>query len=363
MKGQRSLAFTGGGTAGHILPGLAIIKDLKHDWNGRIVWIGSRLEADRFLIRKAGIEYYGIPTGKWRRYLSIENVLDIFKVAAGLIRALGILMVERPLLVFSKGGFVSVPVVIAARILGLPVITHESDFDPGMATKINARVADWILTSYSETKSFLPDRVRGRVILTGNPIRGEILKGSVDFGRRLVPCVPERPLILVLGGSLGASGINDLVVGCLDELLQFACVVHQMGKRTFQPIAKAGYLAVEYIYEELPDLLAAADLIICRAGANTLSELAALGKPAVLIPLPVSASRGDQIRNARYFASHGGAVYLKQEDATSEGLLETVRNLLNNVPRRRTMSAGMRNLGDPEAVKRISEIIKERAGL
>jgi UDP-N-acetylglucosamine--N-acetylmuramyl-(pentapeptide) pyrophosphoryl-undecaprenol N-acetylglucosamine transferase len=357
MKKNKCLAFTGGGTAGHIFPGLAVIELLKKDWTGRIFWLGSRNKQEQKWITDYGIPCYPIHAGKLRRYFSFKNFTDIFTILLGFMQSLWYLIKERPLLLFSKGGYVSIPPVFAARLLGISVFTHESDFDPGLATRLNARVATKILTSFPDTGSYLGPQFQARVTYTGNPIRASFTQGTAGLGKKLVHCPPDTPLILVLGGSQGALRINQFILIILDELTKESFLVHQMGPEKFEFQEKKNYWPVPFLREELPHLLAAASLVISRAGANTLAELAALGKPALLIPLSLAGSRGDQIRNAQYYAEHGAAEVFDEQAGSPQELLDIIRNLLNNKEKLQQMQADMQKLGMPHAQRLICDLI------
>jgi UDP-N-acetylglucosamine--N-acetylmuramyl-(pentapeptide) pyrophosphoryl-undecaprenol N-acetylglucosamine transferase len=287
--------------------------------------------------------------------------------------------------VFSKGGYVTVPPLAAARLLGIPSFTHESDLNPGLATRINARSAERVLVSFAQSAGYLRPALRAKVLHTGNPVRRALLGGNPAAGRARVGCPAERPLLLVLGGSLGSAFINDAVERGLPELTARCFVVHQMGSAHYRaagrpgnftgaaapgsraeaPIgsraeaAAMGYHAVAFLDEELPDLLAACDLVLCRAGANTLWELAALGKAAVLVPLGSSASRGDQQENARYFAGQGAALVVPEEEGGR--LVAEVLGLLANRSRLAEMGRRARELSRPDAAARIAELVLERA--
>lgn len=360
---KNCIAFTGGGTAGHIFPGLTVVDSLRENWSGRIIWIGSGGPGERRLFQKKDIVYYVIPAGKWRRYLSLKNILDLFRIVSGFLRACMILLRERPRLLFSKGGYVSVPGVLAARVLGIPVFTHESDFNPGFATRINSLVAERILTSFHETKAYISQHQRPRVLFTGNPVRNEIMKGNAAEGRRLTHCRDGVPLVLVLGGSQGCGSINRMVAGCIEELVKICCVLHQMGRDQYHPSRIKGYTTISFLRNELAHVLAAADLVVSRAGAGTLSELSALGKPAILVPLPLSSSRGDQIRNSRFYTEKGAAVMIPDEQAAGEKLLETVTDLLNNENKRVEMGRRMESLGVPGSARHIAGLIREKLTL
>lgn len=354
------VAMTGGGTAGHVIPGLAVAEQLASRWGGTVFWIGSGSGIERQLVARAGLPFRAIPAGKLRRYLSLRNITDIARIAAGVVASIAILRRERPRLLFSKGGFVSVPPVIAARLLGIPCFTHESDFDPGLATRINARFCEKLLVSFPETLAFLPAGAAGRTEVTGNPVRASLASADPAKGRSFVDCGSGIPLILVVGGSQGSSFLNGLVASCLPELRGRAFVAHQMGERDYTPAVGSNYFTAAFIVEEMPHVLAAADLVVSRSGANTLAELAALGKPSILVPLSASGSRGDQIRNAEVFRRAGAALVLSEEEANGASLLGAVVGLLADRPRLAAMGEKARALGRPEAAARIANLILER---
>jgi UDP-N-acetylglucosamine--N-acetylmuramyl-(pentapeptide) pyrophosphoryl-undecaprenol N-acetylglucosamine transferase len=359
VKGSPArVVFAGGGTAGHVFPGIAVAEEL-----GRpVLWIGSRTGVERRLLAEAGIEFRGIPAGKLRRYLSPKNLVDVVRTAAGIAASVRILRRERPALLFSKGGYVSVPPVVAAWLCGIPSWTHESDFDPGLATRINLRFSEKVLVSFRETVGFLPAKYRGKAVVTGNPVRPAMYRADPARGRAFAGCGPGVPLLLVLGGSLASAAINALVTGSLPALCAESCVVHQAGAGTGDGVRRERYLALPFIGAELPDLMAAADLVITRAGANTLSELAVLGKPSVLIPLPRSASRGDQLRNAEVFRAAGASVVLPEEKTSPETLAATVTALLHDCPRLRRMGEAALSLGTEKPAAAIAGLIRERLG-
>ena len=354
---KRCIVVTGGGTAGHVYPALSVVENILKKWSGRIVWIGSRSGMEKSLLQDFDLRYYGIPSGKWRRYLSFRNVLDIFKVMAGTLYALVLLKRERPALLFSKGGYVSVPPVIAAWLLGIPIFTHESDYDPGLANRLNALFAEKILVSFGNTEGYFE---KERVVLTGNPVRERFFSADAAKGRRVLDCPEGIPVILVLGGSQGSSDINLCISQILDELTRDYFVVHQMGADNYVPSSGSNYLTTPFWRDEFPDVLASADLVISRAGANSLSELSALAKPAILTPLPLSGSRGDQIRNASFFAEQGAAVVFDAERDPPSRLLRIVRELINSPDRLQSMSEKMKELGKPRAAETIAELILER---
>jgi UDP-N-acetylglucosamine--N-acetylmuramyl-(pentapeptide) pyrophosphoryl-undecaprenol N-acetylglucosamine transferase len=351
------IAFTGGGTGGHIFPGLAVSESLRERTDADFFWIGSRRGMEKKILDACGFPFTGIPAGKLRRYLSMKNFFDLWRTLAGIVNSFFILLSRRPAVLFSKGGYVSVPPVLAAGLLGIPVVTHESDFDPGLATRINARIARRICVSYPETVLYFSGALRQKTVVTGNPVRAAILSGDQDLGKRIAGCPPDLPLILVLGGSLGADSVNRLVIHIRPRLTERAFLVHQTGKPLPGDQPPPRVLSRPFFNEELPHLLAAADLVIGRAGANTLWELAAAGKPSLLIPLPTLSSRGDQLRNADVFASRGAALVLTEESATPAALLAMVENLLDNKDRLRRMGDAARGIFIPDARERIARII------
>jgi UDP-N-acetylglucosamine--N-acetylmuramyl-(pentapeptide) pyrophosphoryl-undecaprenol N-acetylglucosamine transferase len=279
---------------------------------------------------------------------------------AGFLASAFILLREKPKLVFSKGGYVSVPPVAAARLLGIPVYTHESDLRPGLATRINTRFADRVLVSFPASDGYFDERFRSKVIHTGNPIRKALLSGNPQAGRAMFGCPANLPLLLVLGGSQGSASINSLVLQALEGLRMNCFMVHQLGSEHFNAAkVQSNYYPVAYFHEELADVLAAADLVLCRAGANTLWELAALGKPSVLVPLPRGSSRGDQIENAEFFAQAGAATVLQQEGLTARDLAEVVLHLLGNADKLERMGRRASELSRPDAAGRIAQLISE----
>lgn len=358
---KKTILYTGGGTAGHIYPGLAVIDTLKRTGGDSFLhcWIGSNRGMDRRLVEDAGVCFYGIPSGKLRRYFSLKNISDMFRVAAGIIRSCFLLLRLRPAVVFSKGGYVSVPVVFAARLLGRTVISHESDAVPGLATRINSRFSSRVLVSFPETLDMLSPAVRLKAEVSGNPVRRALFSGDRSRGRALFGG-GEAPALLVLGGSQGARQVNNLVAGCLEGLLKECTVIHQHGFWDEPPVPAPGYQPFDFIGDELPDMLAAASLVVCRAGASTLWELAALGKPAVLIPLGTGSSRGDQLANARIFADRGAAVVLTG-DISPKDLLDRVTALLNDPSGLETMGCAARRLAEKRGSEYISHIIQKEA--
>jgi UDP-N-acetylglucosamine--N-acetylmuramyl-(pentapeptide) pyrophosphoryl-undecaprenol N-acetylglucosamine transferase len=356
---HRPVVFTGGGTAGHVFPGLAVAELLRRRGREHIVWVGSSRGMERRLVEGRGIPFHGIPAGKLRRYLSVRNLIDVLKVAAGVVAAVVLLARLKPAVVFSKGGYVTVPVVLAARILGIPRATHESDADPGLATRINARLADRVLLTYDSTVDFFPEALRSRCLTVGNPVRRDLAAGDAAAARRRLGVPPDRPLVFFVGGSLGSAQINGLVSEIVGPLLERAAVVHQRGEHPAPRSDGDGYASFSFIGEEYADILAAADLVVCRAGAGTLWELSLAAKPAVLIPLPRASSRGDQERNARIFAERGAAAVLSGDEVTADALLGEVLRLLDSPAERERMGRAAAGFDAGGAADRIARMIDD----
>jgi UDP-N-acetylglucosamine--N-acetylmuramyl-(pentapeptide) pyrophosphoryl-undecaprenol N-acetylglucosamine transferase len=350
------IAFTGGGTAGHVFPGIAVAEALGR----RVLWIGSRNGVEKKLAEDAGIEFRGIPAGKLRRYFSLRNLSDIGRIISAVFAAVRIVSKEKPAFLFSKGGFVSVPPVVAARLCGIPAYTHESDFDPGLATRINLIFCEKVLVSFAETVDFLPARFRRKAVVTGNPVRRAMYKADAGRGRRFLGCDASTQVILVLGGSQGSSFINGLIASCVERLVPRFFVVHQMGAQDYCASTLRNYLPAAFFSAELPDIIAAADLVICRSGANTLAELAALGRPSVLIPLSRSGSRGDQLRNAEVFRARGASLVLQEQEATGDTLLAVVCPLLADTRKLQEMGRNARSLSAGRPAETIAKLITER---
>lgn len=327
-----TIVFTGGGTAGHVMPNLALAPRLRErGWHAH--YIGSASGPERHLAEGAGISFHAVATGKLRRYFSWRNFTDPVRVFAGAFQAFAVLSRLKPDLVFSKGGFVAVPVVYAARLHGIPVVLHESDFTPGLANRLCLPLCRRVCVSFPETLEHLPASSRAKGALTGSPIRPELFAGRRDAGLAYLGFTPDKPVLLVTGGSLGAKAVNEALRANLDWILGLYNVVHLCGKGWLAPQAdQPGYRQFEFVGAELPDVMAAADLVISRAGANSLFELLALRKPMLLIPLPGRASRGDQILNAESFAIRGLARVLLQETLTRESLRQALKDLAVDAP-------------------------------
>lgn len=277
------------------------------------------------MISDVGVRYKGIFTGKIRRYFSLWNVIDMFLLPIGIVQSLFILLSFRPKVVFSKGGFVSFPVTASARLLGIPVVLHESDATPGLANKMMGKFARKICISYGETAKFFS---RGKVTLTGNMVRRDIVSGDIEAALAFTGLKGKKPVVLVMGGSLGAQFLNDLVLNNLEDFLKDYEVVHICGAGKVKGIKRSGYRAFEYIGEEMKDIYALMDIVVTRSGANTLAELAAIGKPVILIPLGKNASRGDQIINARAYEKDHNAIVIMEEGFKKRSFFADLKRLL-----------------------------------
>lgn len=353
---MKRIVLTGGGTAGHVSPNIALIPGLK-DLGYEISYIGSIEGIERKMIEKLGIPYYPIPTGKLRRYFDIKNFSDPIRVMKGGIEARGILRKLRPNIIFSKGGFVSVPVSRAARLERIPLIIHESDMTPGLANKLSFSAATKICCNFPETMDYLPAK---KAELTGLPIRKELLSGSAQGGLSRFGFDKSKPVVMITGGSSGAVAINNVIRGVLPELLKRYQVLHICGKgKTDESLnGKPGYIQLEFAEEELPDIFAMSDVVISRAGANTIYEILALNKPNILIPLPAQSSRGDQLLNASSFESQGYSFVLEQENLTNINLLNSIEHVLKNSERYIKKMAASSQL---DATERILKLIEENA--
>lgn len=320
---MKKIVLTGGGTAGHVTPNVALIPTLQES-GYEVHYIGSKDGIEKKLISKLGIPYYGISSGKLRRYLDIKNLSDPFKVIKGLGDARKLLKKIKPDVVFSKGGFVSVPVVVAAKTKKIPCVIHESDMTPGLANKICIPCATRVCTNFPETMEHLPAK---KAVLTGSPIREELFHGNAAKGLSFCGFNNSKPVLLIVGGSLGSVAVNSAVRAVLPELLHDFQIIHLCGKGKTDETLKntKGYVQFEYISDELNDLMAASDVIISRAGANAICEILALRKPNLLIPLSAEASRGDQILNAASFEKQGYSIVIQENDITNEKLLSSVK--------------------------------------
>lgn len=325
---MKRIVLTGGGTAGHVTPNMALIPNLQ-EAGYDIQYIGSYDGIEKDLITGIDIPYHSISSGKLRRYFDVKNFTDPFKVMKGYLQASKLLKQLKPDIVFSKGGFVSVPVVLAAKHRHIPCIIHESDMTPGLANKLAIPSATKVCCNFPETLNYLPN---GKAVLTGSPIRQELFEGNKERGLSFCGFTSDKPVILVIGGSLGAVAVNNAVRESLDELLKHFQIIHLCGKGKVEPSLqkKQGYVQFEYIKKELSDLFACTDLMISRAGANAICEILSLRKPNILIPLSAAASRGDQILNARSFEKQGYSFVIEEESLTKESLIDAVQTVYKN---------------------------------
>lgn len=353
---MKKIVLTGGGTAGHVTPNIALLPSLRQA-GYEIAYMGSYDGIEKKLISDFDIPYTGISTGKLRRYLDIRNFTDPFRVIKGFSEAKKYLKEYRPDVVFSKGGFVSVPVVRAAAALDIPCIIHESDMTPGLANKLCFPVAEKICCNFPETLRMLPEK---KAVLTGSPIRAELAQGNKIAGLDLCGFTANKPVILVIGGSLGAANVNKAVRDALPQLLEDFQVVHLCGKDKIDNLllATPGYRQFEYVKAELKDLFAMADIVISRAGANSICELLALKKPNILIPLPSTSSRGDQLLNAASFEAQGFSIVINEDDLTTELLADKVHELFSN---RQSYHDAMSRSGQMDSIRTIMKLIEEAA--
>lgn len=352
---KKCVVFTGGGTGGHVYPALAVVDYLKNE-NISICWMGSSKGMEKRIIDRTEIPFYNIPSGKLRRYFSFRNFTDLFRIAAALIRSLYLLRKLRPVMVFSKGGFVSVPPVIAAFLLKIPVYTHDSDICPGLATRINSRFADRILLSSEESRKYFSPSRQEKIRITGNPVREAMRKGSREEGRKIAGLKGDLSVILIMGGSSGAEQINNLVYDVLDRLTERYFVIHQSGEKNYRELEIENYLGVPYFNEELSHILAAADLVISRSGASALWEFSAAGLPSLLIPLE-SGSRGEQVINAEAFRDAGCSEILRG-DISPETFLDSIENIMDNEKKLSEMKQAALQLGKTDGADLISRMIK-----
>lgn len=351
---NKKIVLTGGGTAGHVTPNIALLPGLK-ELGYQISYIGSYDGIEKRLMEELAVPYYGIATGKLRRYLTKENLKEPFRVIKGCREAKKILEELKPDIIFSKGGFVSVPVLRGAKALKIPAIIHESDMTPGLANRLSIPWASKVCYNFPETAAHLP---KEKGVLTGTPLRKELLTGNKVAALKFTGLSANKPVIMVIGGSLGSVAVNQAVRKILPELLKEFQVIHLCGKGKLDETLTntPGYVQYEYIKKELADLFALSALVISRAGANAICELLALKKPNILIPLPKAQSRGDQILNAASFEKQGFSAVLAEETLTKEQLLSTVRSVYE---KREQYISTMEKAQTIPSIDRILELIEE----
>jgi UDP-N-acetylglucosamine--N-acetylmuramyl-(pentapeptide) pyrophosphoryl-undecaprenol N-acetylglucosamine transferase len=367
------LVIAGGGTGGHTQPAVAVLGALSQRVLLEALWIGSTSGVERHAAAAAGVPFRAISTGKLRRYPSAQTLLDVVRVPRGILQAARVLRGFHPHVVFATGGYVSVPTVLAAAWARYPILIHEQTAATGLATRVNARFADVIALSHAASQRSL-GWVRGRVVVTGHPVRSELLRGNPRNGYRRFGLRPDLPLVYITGGASGAHAVNVVVERALPELLQRTQVVHQCGPTSFNgdyPRLRAHrealptelatrYVVREYLEDELADVYAAAWLVVGRAGAGTVAELAALGKPAILIPLP-TASGDEQTLNARVLVDAGAALLLPQRELNEARLLDAISTLLADDGQRARMAAAARRTARLDAADRLADLILDLA--
>ena len=323
------IVLTGGGTAGHVTPNIALIESLKLcDW--QIHYVGSNDGVEKNMLATIGVPYHAVQSGKMRRYFSWQNFLDPFKVLAGIAQSYFLLRRLKPHIVFSKGGFVALPVVIAAWLNRVPVIAHESDITPGLANRLSFPFVTKICVTFEAARRHFKNQ--DKIEVTGTPIRDQLLKGDKSRGLALCGFSPEKPCLLFVGGSQGSARLNAMVRDALPTLTTQFQIIHLCGKdkRSEAHATVPGYFQLEYANEPLADLLAASDVVVSRSGANALYELLALSKPHVLIPLSRKVSRGDQIQNARYFEKLGISTVLDDDLLSSHDLVQAIDDVFTH---------------------------------
>lgn len=351
------IVFTGGGTAGHVTPNMALINVFKQQgWN--IDYIGSADGIEHHMIEQTGIPFHAVSSGKLRRYFSFKNFLDPFKILVGFVQSYSIFRKLKPDVVFSKGGFVAFPVVVGAWLNRIPVVAHESDMSPGLANRLSFPFVNRICLTFAAGKKYFKDQEK--IEVTGTPIREQLFAGNKSKGLELCGFNNDKPCILVIGGSLGAGSINNTIRAALEPLTQQFQIIHLCGKGKVDNTLsnREGYCQFEYANEELADLFAASSVVISRAGANSLYEILALGKPHILIPLSAKASRGDQIQNARYFEAQGISAVIQDESLNADTLLKALQKVSDN---KEDIHHKIQALNIESATDKIVAIIKECA--
>ena len=353
---MRRIIMTGGGTSGHVTPNIAMFEELK-DNGFDIHYVGSASGIEKGLIEGTGVPFHSISSGKLRRYLDLKNVTDAFRVVKGFGDAIGIVRRLKPHVVFSKGGYVSTPLAWAAFMCRVPVVIHESDYTPGLANKLSLPFATKICYTFPETDKYLP---QNKGVLTGIPVRSSLLAGKKDAGIKLCGFDASKPVLMIIGGSLGSRKINGLIRSLLDSLLKEFQICHICGKDAVEKelLNKKGYKQFEYISEDLPHIFAMADLVVSRAGATAIYEILALRKPNVLIPLSKKVSRGDQILNAASFEKQGYSIVLSDDELTEEILFRGIKEAFNNKSKQ---IAAMEKKSAANSIKEVMKVIKEAA--
>lgn len=352
---KKTIVFTGGGTAGHVTPNLALIESYAPD-EVNVCYIGSIHGIEKKLVKAMGIPFYAIHTGKFRRELTWKHLTEPFKLIYGMWEAYRLLGQLKPDLVFSKGGFVALPVVWMASLRKIPVVAHESDMTPGLANRLCMPFVKKLCANFPQLLTHV--KAPERLVVTGTPIRQMMIKGQAVQGRLLSGLQQDKPIILVMGGSSGSVIINKIIRQALPKLLESFQLIHITGQGHLDEklLGTTGYFQIEYAHLEMGDLLAASDMVISRSGANSLCELLTLAKPHLLIPLSKKASRGDQITNAAYFEKQGVSLVLAQEDLNMTSLIEKVAELS---ARRFELANKIKDLGFESSTQRVKMVMAE----
>lgn len=346
------IVMTGGGTSGHVTPNIALFQPLK-EAGFELYYIGTAEGIENSLIAKTDVPFYTIKAGKLRRYFDMENVKDVSRIMKGCGQSVKILKKIKPDVIFTKGGFVSCPVVWAAKLLKIPVVIHESDITPGLANKLSLPFADKVCYAFKSTKEHLPEDKR---VYTGLPVREELFKGSKEKGLEFMGFDGKKPVLTLMGGSLGSEFLNKLLRANLPKIMEVFDVCHLCGKGHIDAslLNREGYAQYEYVNQELSDVMAATDFFVSRAGATAIFELLALKKPMVLIPLSRKASRGDQILNSKAFKEQGFCEMVEEEDLDTDKFLEVILKTYEN---RKTYSIKQESYDASESISKIIETI------
>lgn len=350
------IVLTGGGTAGHVTPNIALMDVLQQEgW--QIDYVGSPDGVEKNMITALQVPYHAVFSGKLRRYFSWKNFLDGFKIVVGIVQAYQLLRKLSPDVVFSKGGYVAFPVVVGAWLNRIPIVAHESDISPGLANRQSFPFVNKICVTFAAAKKHF--KRADKVVITGTPIRQQLFKGTKNSALSRCAFNDEKPCLLVVGGSQGATTLNTCVRQVLDTLCEYFQVIHLCGKGKIDAsfANRKGYCQFEYANEEMADFFAASEIVISRAGANALYEILALAKPHVLIPLSQKVSRGDQVQNARYFQSQGISVVVSEETLTPETLLAAIEEVKTN---REKIVEKIKALSIESATLKIIGVIKEQ---
>lgn len=357
------IVLTGGGSGGHLMPLVAVAKKIKEKYlEADFLFLGPKGRLEELIIEKEGIASKVIISGKIRRYFSLRNFVDFFKIPLGIFQSLWVLLVYMPDAIFSKGGYASLPVVLAGWFYRIPVLIHESDSVIGLANSMLGKLATRVAVSYPEAEK---EFSASNVMLTGNPIRSDITLGDPVRARQKFSLAESKKVIFVCGGSQGAKSLNDRIVTILPELLKKYQVIHQTGENNFEDVkrragelgikaGREGYHPIAFVAEELKDIYSVADLVITRASANFLSEIAANGKPAIAIPLESSAN-GHQKMNAYSIARMGGCIVLEENNLGEHMLLAKIEEIMNNETLRKSLSENIRHFYHADAADKIAE--------